>query len=376
MSRRNDKGEILSADSFLDVIANMVGILIILIVIVGVRVKTGPLVAKTDVEEAPRPAPMVVEPEVASAEPDPDYYPPLAFADEPVEPPPAPLPLPPLAVPAALSNEADSLDEELARLRGQRQRVEQQLIAAREKSAELREAIERKQQLLREQETLLTERRDKQSAEAEELEALRRQLLEMSRMVRQVEATSPSTKSLEHRVTPIGKMVEGVEHHFRVSNQRVSVIPLEPLIDRLRGQVERRRDTVLKTSRYVGTVGPIEGYVMEYTIERQGTSVLDELRYGTSVFRIAITEWTLQPQHDLPAETAEQALSPGSRFQQSLSRGTPGGVLTFWVYPDSFETFRELQKFAHEHGFLVAGRPLPTGVPISGSPNGSRSSAQ
>lgn len=376
MSRRNDKGEILSADSFLDVIANMVGILIILIVIVGVRVKTGPLVAKTDVVEAPRPAPMVVEPEVASAEPDPDYYPPLAFADEPVEPPPAPLPLPPLAVPAALSNEADSLDEELARLRGQRQRVEQQLIAAREKSAELREAIERKQQLLREQETLLTERRDKQSAEAEELEALRRQLLEMSRMVRQVEATSPSTKSLEHRVTPIGKMVEGVEHHFRVSNQRVSVIPLEPLIDRLRGQVERRRDTVLKTSRYVGTVGPIEGYVMEYTLERQGTSVLDELRYGTSVFRIAITEWTLQPQHDLPAETAQQALSAGSRFQQSLSRGRPGGVLTFWVYPDSFETFRELQKFAHEHGFLVAGRPLPTGVPISGSPNGSRSSAQ
>jgi hypothetical protein len=376
MSRRNDKGEILSADSFLDVIANMVGILIILIVIVGVRVKTGPLVAKTEVEESVRPAPIVVEPEVSSEEADPDYYPPLAFADEPVELPPAPLPLPPLAVPAALSNEADRLDEELARLRGQRQLVEQQLIAAREKSAELREAIERKRQLLGEQEALLTERRDKQSAEAEELEALRRQLLEMSQMVRQVEATSPSAKSLEHRVTPIGKMVEGVEHHFRVSNQRVSVIPLEPLIDRLRGQVERRRDTVLKTSRYVGTVGPIEGYVMEYTIERQGTSVLDELRYGTSVFRIAITEWTLQPQNDLPAETAQQALSAGSRFQQSLSRGRPGGVLTFWVYPDSFETFRELQKFAHEHGFLVAGRPLPTGVPISGSPNGSRSSAQ
>ena len=48
----------------------------------------------------------------------------------------------------------------------------------------------------------------------------------------------------------------------------------------------------------------------------------------------------------------------------------------FGIYPDSFAEFRRLQKFGHEHGFMVAGRPLPEGVPIMGSPNGTKSSAQ
>jgi hypothetical protein len=51
-------------------------------------------------------------------------------------------------------------------------------------------------------------------------------------------------------------------------------------------------------------------------------------------------------------------------------------TLTFWVYPDSFAAYRELQEFAHAEGFDVAARPLPHGVPIAGSPNGSRSSSQ
>ena len=51
-------------------------------------------------------------------------------------------------------------------------------------------------------------------------------------------------------------------------------------------------------------------------------------------------------------------------------------TLTFWVYPDSYTLYRKLQSFAHEQGFPVAGRPLPTGVAISGSPNGTKSASQ
>jgi hypothetical protein len=82
------------------------------------------------------------------------------------------------------------------------------------------------------------------------------------------------------------------------------------------------------------------------------------------------------PEPQLRAETAEEALSVRSQFVQRLRLADPESVLTFWVYPDSYPLFRKLQKFARNEGFTVAARPLPHGMPIAGSPQGSRSAAQ
>jgi hypothetical protein len=51
-------------------------------------------------------------------------------------------------------------------------------------------------------------------------------------------------------------------------------------------------------------------------------------------------------------------------------------VVTVWVYPDSFEKFRQLKAQLFAEGFLCAARPLPEGVRIGASPQGTRSSAQ
>ena len=51
-------------------------------------------------------------------------------------------------------------------------------------------------------------------------------------------------------------------------------------------------------------------------------------------------------------------------------------MITIWVYPDSFDLYRRLRDELNAQGFLVAGRPLPDGVPIQGSPGGSRSAGQ
>jgi hypothetical protein len=47
-----------------------------------------------------------------------------------------------------------------------------------------------------------------------------------------------------------------------------------------------------------------------------------------------------------------------------------------WVYPDSFELYRQLKEELHNMGYATAGRPLPEGVLIGGSSQGTRSSAQ
>jgi hypothetical protein len=51
-------------------------------------------------------------------------------------------------------------------------------------------------------------------------------------------------------------------------------------------------------------------------------------------------------------------------------------TVTFWTYPDSFAAYRKLRELLYERGYTVAGRPLPMGQPISGSPYGSKTAAQ
>ena len=72
----------------------------------------------------------------------------------------------------------------------------------------------------------------------------------------------------------------------------------------------------------------------------------------------------------------DEALRPGSKFARRLQQAKAEASLTFWVYPESFPAFRKLQAAAHSAGFTVSGRPLPTGMPIAGSPHGSRSAGQ
>ena len=51
-------------------------------------------------------------------------------------------------------------------------------------------------------------------------------------------------------------------------------------------------------------------------------------------------------------------------------------AVTFWVYPDSFALYRKLRDFLHERDLVVAGRPLPEGVPIRSTRHGSASRGQ
>jgi hypothetical protein len=72
-----------------------------------------------------------------------------------------------------------------------------------------------------------------------------------------------------------------------------------------------------------------------------------------------------------------EALQPGSEFNATLQGLNPDRTtVTVWVYPDSFNAYRELKQYLFGRGFLCAARPLPADHPLGGSPNGSRSSAQ
>ena len=206
--------------------------------------------------------------------------------------------------------------------------------------------------------------------------AKQQQLASLKYEIDEAQNTKPPSKKLKHKLTPLSKEVHGDEYHFRLAQNRVAYVPITELIDRLSPQIERRKDWLVKYRRHQGSIGPIEGFTMNYVVERQPLSLADELVAGRGMIRIGVSRWQVDPTAGLRSESADEALQTGSEFAQRLMEAPLKTTLTFWVYADSFSLFRRLQKFAYDEGFRVAARPLPMGVAIAGSPNGSRSSGQ
>lgn len=407
MSRRPRQASQFGSDSFLDIVCNVVGILIILMVVVGVRASRVPTllstalvdtdsmtktIAITDHTTAPDALPLPASPDPTPAEldfpvmsedersepvvtalpePEPEPSEPVAAAEP--EPPTGPTEV---VLPAELIAAAQKLQTELTDVDRADDRIRQQLEEAQRQEAKLRQRMQAIEKQQSDQQSQLDVTRRRRSTTAAELEHLRQLIAELSRALQQQMAESPNAKRLEHRITPIGQVVTGQELHFRVLNDRVSVVPLEPLINRLRNQIDRHKDWLAKSRQQLGQVGPIEGYTMHYVVERESGSVVDELRMGPGVFRISVTEWRLEAERSVKSESAQEALRPGSHFASAVAAAPPGSTLTFWVYPDSFRAYGELKEFCQQQNFMIAGRPLPTGIPIAGSPTGTRSTGQ
>ncbi len=116
---------------------------------------------------------------------------------------------------------------------------------------------------------------------------------------------------------------------------------------------------------------------MHYTIKRMRQQV--ETRAGIALRQtIGLERFHFEPMEKGLGETVDEALSSDqSQFAGVLASEDPGRTtVTIWVYPSSFERFREVREHLYKRGFAAAGRPLTEGRPIGGSIYGSRSVAQ
>ncbi len=324
-------------DSFLDVVANIVGILIILVMVVGVRARNAPV-------------------EVA------------AIGDE----------------ETALAVEFREALETEQVLQGDNHRLVERLESVQ---AETLRAALRRERLGLAATALgrqLDAHRDQLDAEVREALDLRD---EVDRRTRQLEALlRRRTEIAEQEVppevlvnypTPLSRPVDEGELHFQLRRGRIAAIPLEPLVDLLKEEFRRKVPQLRGASEISGSVGPLEGWRMDYELERFDVAMDDVIDTGLSGSYARLRQWTLAPLDPNLGEPLGAALAEGSQFRTILERTRPGrSTVTLWVYPDSFREFRELRRLLHERGFAMAARPLPEGLPITGSPSGSRSAAQ
>ncbi len=385
MSRRTQRPELeFGSDSFLDVVCNIVGILIILIVVVGVRLQRQP------------PAPMAVKAEAAvSAQREAEEQS-LQRART----------LQQTLVKERMHLEAEekqlaealaaarvedgALEQQLAESRGQLEsrttevagndrrvrklEVERSAVAAR--IASLTSAIGKHRHQVQELETALRRASDSEVAASGRI---RTAVVETQTLTDQLQAAEQKTQPadrLQHRLSPVTRPVESDEHHFRMDGGFISEIPLNDLLERLRAQVLSRSSAIMRFNQFEGRVGPVGGYSMKYTVEKDGPSALESLQTGDGRVRVNVSRWEMLVEDTLLQESVEDAVRPGSRFRQQLETYPPDSVITLWVYENSFAGFPAIRELAHGLQLRIAARPLPDGTPIIGSPNGSKSTAQ
>jgi len=319
------------SDSFLDVITNIVGILIILVMVIGARVR-----------------------QLVLAGPAPDASPAIAALEAEV---------------SELGRTLVSAEGELDELQEQVRTVE--LAAAEAADARLQLATgvaAAKVEVAR-----LEGQRDAAAVAAAERAARRRGLeAEIHRCTLAAEglaSAAATTQQVLAYPTPIGRTVHGDEIHFRLAEGRIAYVPLEELFELAKAHTQRNVGSLADLASRVVTVGPARDFNLDYVVEAK----VDQAR-GQVLVRSR--EWVVRPVRPAIGEPIDEALAESSRFRAALAGVRPDTTVTIWCYPDSFEAYRRVRAELHRLGVPTAGRPLPEGAPIGGSTEGSKSVVQ
>jgi hypothetical protein len=339
MSRRTtNQAEAPGQDSFLDVVANLVGVMIILVMVVGTQARHA-IEAAVPVSENATDSTAALNVQQAKD---------LLYDQE-----------------KALRDMREKLaaqEREVQYRRGERDQVltlcsavEQSLTAAKSKlsdndrtEVDLKVAVNQTQ----------------------------RELENLSQMVVVATAETSPTEVLKHYPTPIAKTVFGQEVHFSLQKGRLTFVPFEEFVQMLKEDAPRRVAKLRDADRVTESLGPIAGYYMKYALKRE-TVLMPSGSGNARQERAALEQFVLVPTREDLGEPVAAALAANSEFRTVLREYDPKRcTVTLWVYPDSFQHFRPVREELMKLGFTSAGRPMPDGHPIGGSPEGSRSASQ
>ena len=190
--------------------------------------------------------------------------------------------------------------------------------------------------------------------------------------------TLPSPRKEFRYRTPISAAILTHELMFECKAGRVTLIDTERLLGIMRRDSKAQAEQLRSQWELSPTTAPVGPFRLRYTLERE-RSALSGPATGTPVdgaFRYTRTRWEVEPIAAERGESADKALAEGSDFRTVIDKMDKKTVVVLWVYPDSFVLYRQLRDHMHDRDIVVAGRPLPEGVPIASSRTGTVSRGQ
>jgi hypothetical protein len=329
-----------SFDSFLDVVANVVGIIIRLILIVWVGARSYSTITPVTTKKAKSAIQSVAA---------------------------TPLPADPLQ--AELERGKRELEDLQARMLEQLREL--QTTEEQEKSAagEVEAALARSHHL--DDESVQVERAVLDKKKAAEgaglsLAALEQRRQKLQQEVLAVEKLPPQKKVLRYR-TPVSEVVKTDEFFFECKDGRITFIDIGSLKAMAEMEIKSRVEELRSSGSIEGTTTSEGAFRIRYSLQVIGG--LEGLRADVR------STLAVEPMLLTRGENADQALALGSQFRQIVDRLDPKlGAVTFWVYPDSFAAFRRVRDYLYERDIVVAGRALPLGASVILSSHGGSAS--
>lgn len=317
--------EAIGSDSFLDVVTNIVGILIILVMVVGIRVKNTPMTTPIDDEQKQHVA--------------------------------------------RLTGEAEALEQDILRLEDMVKQVGLSAQAKYQERGVLSYALSASERDLDEAKKTLG---DENRASFDVRRAVAAAETDLKKLGEaKAEAAKPKKKApiqIKSYPTPISKTVFGAEIHFQLKHGRLALAPVDEIGKLAYESAIGRKHLLENGQEYSGVVGPRQGFEGSYYV-----SPIDmgdgRVQGNFSVDLVPISQ-------DL-GETVDDALRQTSRFHAQLAGFPPRqSTVTLWIYGDSFADYARLKEMLYGLGYHVAARPLPEGLYIGGSNHGTHSAAQ
>ena len=323
-------------DSFQDIVANLVGILIILVMIVMMR-------ARDELARKPEEVPLH---EVSVAE-----------VDE-------------------ARTIATGVEDNLLELDHTIQRQEFELNYRQRERDRILESITRAELELKKQQESMSAESQANIEMTSQYEAMSKELGELIRSRQVLRQLEPDVHVIEHMPTPMAKTVFGKEIHFRLDDGRISYVPFDQLVERMKRDAQSKVHKLHNHPQITETIGPVSGYRLRYDLGY--TNDVIKTRSGSRLQqKIEMLQLELIPVQAVFGEPVEVALADGSQFMQYIKRTVPDTTtVTIWVYPNSFDEFRKFKTTLFSMGYACAGRPLPAGLYISASPHGTKSVRQ
>jgi hypothetical protein len=338
---QDDADEMIGQDSFLDVVTNIVGILILLVMVAGMRTSHAAKRESSELSAAASAMRQQGKEDLTEA------YRDVALSERDLR--------------ELLHRAANTRDE--AHLREQERALLSSMVAKAEQD------IATRRQELTEQDQRDFDMRRKRSEAELALDELTRE---------QVALVSQSTiEEIECQPTPLARDVTGDETHILLADDHVAIVPFQELWELLKEDAPKNFWRLKNEDVMERTIGPIGGFRLRYSF------VLSDVVARSDAGTVVAGQFRqFQGCEFLPVmtpigEPALEALRHGSEFHQHLQRLNPRRTtVTIWTYPGNYDRLRELRRAVREQGFPIALRPLPPDVPIGASPTGSKSAAE
>ena len=196
-----------------------------------------------------------------------------------------------------------------------------------------------------------------------EYQALRTQLVEVNQTFEELKTADRPVEEFELRINPVGRRSRGEELMFRIEDGRLVHLPAAALFGKAELQSGRLTPLSGASDLESGSAGPLNGVTLDY--ETQVIAAMVPTSSGSSTYALRkLMRGTLRVTRLSVAEEWRKSMNDEGVVSRLMLAAPPNAFARIFVTPDSFGAARRVAAFIRTLGHGVATMPIESGTDI------------